>query len=471
MGKTGVLAPARSGARRGEARAGTATEVERHTFHDSLTGLANRALFLNHVDSALQQAEARTDPVAVLLLDLDEFKAVNDSLGHTAGDKLLVSVADRLLLVMRACDTLARLGGDEFALLLQSGAMPQTAQEIARQIEDEFRAPFNIDGNDVPVRVSIGIAIGYSRSGTSEDLLRDADLAMYLAKQNGRGRTEMVRPGTQDEARKRLALITELHQALDRGELEVFYQPIVRAHDRVPAGAEALMRWHHPRRGLVPALDFVDVAESTGFIVPLGHWVLTEACRQAQSWRLAGTVDDDFYVSVNMSPRQLVEPSLVDDVARALAGSGLPARCLVLEVTESALMVGLDAELARLEALKGLGLRIALDDYGTGYSSLNRLGRLPVDIVKIDKSFIDRLAVGRDGKALVQSFLDVTHALGKVSIAEGVERQDQCATLKELGCDHVQGYLFAKPMPATNVARALLQLRAGHASPKCGGDV
>jgi EAL domain-containing protein (putative c-di-GMP-specific phosphodiesterase class I) len=322
-----------------------------------------------------------------------------------------------------------------------------------------------VNGNEVPVSASIGIATSHPLARTSEDLLRDADLAMYLAKQNGKARTEMVRPGLQDQALKRLALISDLHQALANGELEVFYQPIVGAHDRAPVGAESLVRWYHRRRGLVSPVDFVNVAESTGYIVPLGHWVLREACRQLQAWRQAGTVDDQFYVSVNLSPRQLAEPGLVDDVGRALIDFELPARCLVLEVTESTFTLGFDAGLARLQELKLIGLRIALDDYGTGYSSLNRLGRLPIDIVKIDKSFIDRLLVSPEGRALVQSVLDVTHALGKISIAEGVEQAEQCDTLADLGCDHIQGYLFARPMPADEAARVLAQLTACSAPP------
>jgi diguanylate cyclase (GGDEF)-like protein len=407
--------------------------------------------------------------VAVLFLDLDEFKTVNDSLGHTAGDKLLRAVAERLQTVTRPGDVLARLGGDEFAVLLRSGAMPKFAQEVASRVEDAFSLAFNVNGNDVPVRASIGIAVGHPLAGTSEDLLRDADLAMYLAKQNGKARTEMVRPGMQDEALKRLALISDLHQALANGELEVFYQPIVGTNDRTPVGAESLVRWYHPRRGLVPPLDFVDVAESTGYIVPLGHWVLREACRQAQAWRRAGTVDDQFYVSVNLSPRQLADPGLVDDVARALIDFEFRARCLVLEVTESTFTVGFDAGLARLQELKLIGLRIALDDYGTGYSSLNRLGRLPIDIVKIDKSFIDRLVVGPEGRALVQSVLDVTHALAKISVAEGVEQTEQYDALRDLGCDQIQGYLFSRPMPAAEAAHALAQLKAQGVAPAALG--
>ena len=398
--------------------------------------------------------------MAALFLDLDDFKTVNDSLGHPTGDKLLIAVGERLESVARAGDTVARLGGDEFALLLESGAMPQSAVGIAERIADALQLPFVLDETEIAVRVSIGIALGQPFQDSSADLLRDADLAMYLAKRNGKGRFEMARPGMQDEALKRLVIISDLRHALDHGELEVYYQPIVKTHDATPVGAEALIRWHHPRRGLMVPNEFVDVAESAGLIVPLGDWVLNQACGQAQCWRQAGIVDDAFYISVNLSARQLAEPALVDTVARALQRSGLPASALVLEITETTLMLDFDAGLARLESLKSLGLRLALDDYGTGYSSLNRLGRLPVDIVKIDKSFIDQLTLNREGAALVQSVIDVAHALGLSSIAEGVEQTDQCAALDEMDCNHIQGYLFAEPAPAAEMARALRRLGA-----------
>lgn len=431
--------------------------LEYQAFHDTLTGLANRALFLDRVDHALRRAERRGAPVAALFVDLDDFKVVNDSLGHATGNRLLIAVAERLASVARAGDTVARFGGDEFALFLESGPMPETAEDVARRVAASLQSPFLLGGAEVTVRASIGIAVGQPLYDSSDDLLRDADLAMHLAKRNGKGRFEMVRPGLQDEALKHLAVITDLGHALDNGELEVFYQPIVNAHDTTPAGAEALVRWHHPRRGLVGPGEFVDIAESTGLIVPLGDWVLNQACRQGQTWRQAGIVNDDFYISVNLSPHQLVEPTLVDDVARALRSSGLPPGALVLEITESSFTLDFGTARAQLQSLKGLGLRIALDDYGTGYSSLHRLANLPIDIVKIDKSFIDQLTLNREGRALVQSVIDVTAALGMTSVAEGVEHPDQSAALVEMACGYLQGYLFARPMPAAAAGGALQQ--------------
>ncbi len=422
-------------------------DLDFQMLHDPLTGLANRTLFLNQLDDALRRAEPGTDPISVLLLDVDDFKLVNDALGHALGDELLIALSRRLASVMRAGDTLARLGGDEFAMLLASGVVSRAAEAVAQRINRQLASPFHIAGTEMTVSVSMGIALGRPLHDDSEDLLRDADLAMYLAKQGGKARVEIARPRMQEEALRHLEIVNDLRHALDGGELEVFYQAIVNVDDSTPAGVEALIRWHDPRRGLVAPSEFIAIAESTGLIVPIGDWVLDEACRQTQAWRRAGTVADDFYVSVNLSPRQLAEPGLVDDVARALRRSGLPPRALVLEITESTLMLDFDEGLARLRLLKDLGLRIALDDYGTGYSSLNRLGKLPVDIVKIDKSFVDQVDVSREGRALVQSIIDVAKALGMKSIAEGVERPDERAALAELGCDYIQGYLFAKPAP------------------------
>jgi diguanylate cyclase (GGDEF)-like protein len=441
-----------------------ADTLDFQAFHDSLTGLANRALFLKRVNCALRRTEGQEEQVAVLFLDIDDFKMVNDSLGHPTGDQLLTAFARSLDSLTRDGDILARLGGDEFAVLLESGPMPQTAEDVAVRIAKMLDTPFQLGDTEVTVGVSIGISVAPRSQGTCEGLLRESDLAMYLAKQNGKGRFETIRPGMQEDALTRLALITDLRHALDSSEFEVFYQPIVSVRDGMPVGAEALVRWHHPRRGLVAPAEFVGVAESTGLIVAIGDWVLNEACRQAQAWRQARTTDDDFYVSVNLSPRQLAEPNVIDDVARALRRSGLPPSALVLEMTETSLSLDFDTGLARLQALKDLGVRLAIDDFGTGFSSLDRLRRLPIDIVKIDKSFIDQIGYNGQDRALVQSVIDVTRALDLTSIAEGVEQPDQYDALEELGCDAIQGYLFAKPRPGVDTAFTLLRL-AAHRAP------
>ena len=433
-------------------------ELNHQAFHDTLTGLANRALFLDRLSHAMDRGDRGADPVAVLFLDLDDFKTVNDSFGHPAGDQLLVAVAERIRSATRPGDTVARFGGDEFAVLVESGTMPEAAEAVAERITEALAPTFRVQTNDVAMRASIGIALGQRPQETPDDLLRDADLAMYLAKRNGKGRFEMYRPNMHADAVRRLETAVGIREGLEADQFEVFYQPIVNAHTGRLIGAEALVRWNHPSRGLLAPIEFIPVAEATGLIVPLGRQVLRDATRQAQEWRQSGLVDDDFYVSVNLSAHQLQEPDLVDDVSRALDDSGLPPEALVLEVTESALVENLDVTLPRLHALRCLGVRLAVDDFGTGYSSLSYLADLPVNFVKIDKSFIDRITPDAEGSAMVRGVIDLSRALGFTCIAEGVESESQRAVLDELGCDNVQGYLFARPGRATDMAEVLRRL-------------
>ena len=434
-------------------------ELNHRAFHDTLTGLANRALFLDRLTHAMARADRGPDPVAVLFLDLDDFKTVNDSLGHPAGDRLLVAVAERIRGATRPGDTVARFGGDEFAVLVESGTMPEAAQAVASRITAGLVPTLRVQDSDVAMRASIGIAIGKRPHETPDDLLRDADLAMYLAKHNGKGRFEMYRPDMHVEAVHRLETAVGVREGLEANQFEVYYQPIVVTHTGGLAGVEALVRWNHPIKGVLSPVEFVPTAEATGLIIPLGKKVLRDATRQAQAWRRSGLVGDDFYVSVNVSVLQLQDPSFVEDVAQALEESGLPPEALVLEITESALVQNLDLTLPRLKALTFLGLRLAVDDFGTGYSSFSYLADLPVSVVKIDKSFIDRVTPDPDGAAIVRGVIDLSRALGFTCIAEGVEGENQLAALDDLGCESAQGYLFARPASSADIAETLIRLR------------
>jgi diguanylate cyclase (GGDEF)-like protein/PAS domain S-box-containing protein len=436
-------------------------ELNHQAFHDTLTGLANRALFLDRLAHAMDRGDRLADPVAVLFLDLDDFKTVNDSLGHPAGDRLLVAVADRIRLATRPGDTVARFGGDEFAILVESGSMPAAAEVLAERVTGALEPPFHVLSNEVSMRASIGIALGQRPRETPDDLLRDADLAMYLAKHNGKGRFEMYRPDMHTDAVHRLETAAGVRAGLEGHQFEVYYQPIVTAHTGRLIGAEALVRWNHPSRGVIAPDEFIPTAESTGLIVQLGRQVLRDAASQTQQWRENGVVDDDFYISVNLSARQLQEPDLVDQVSSALEESALPASALVLEMTESSLIEDLDRTLPRLHALKQLGLRLAVDDFGTGYSSLSYLADLPVSLVKIDKSFIDRITPDADSSAMIRGVVDLSRALGLSCIAEGVEMDNQLAVLDELGCDSAQGYLFARPTRPQDIAKTFMSLRGG----------
>jgi diguanylate cyclase (GGDEF)-like protein/PAS domain S-box-containing protein len=435
-------------------------ELNHQAFHDTLTGLANRSLFFDRLSHAMARSSREDSPVAVLFLDLDDFKTVNDSFGHPAGDDLLVQMADRLRLATRPGDTVARFGGDEFAILVESGTMPEAAQVVAKRIIEALTPTFRVLTNDFAMRASIGIAIARCTQGSPDDLLRDADLAMYVAKRNGKGRFEMYQPKMHEDAIRRLETEVGIREGLDAEQFEVFYQPIVDTHSGSLVAAEALVRWNHPSRGLLPPAEFISVAEDTGLIVPLGSCVLMAATHQAQAWKNEGIVDGAFYVSVNLSAQQLQEDDLVDVVARALTESGLAPERLTLEVTESGLVENLAETVPRLLALRSLGVRLAIDDFGTGYSSLSYLADLPINFVKIDKSFIDRITTGAEGSAVVRGVIDLSRAMGFTCIAEGVEEEAQREILDELGCDYTQGYLFGRPVSGPDVRCDLKRLRS-----------
>ncbi|GAC1434307.1 MAG: hypothetical protein NVSMB51_01130 [Solirubrobacteraceae bacterium] len=437
----------------------TAQQLKHQAFHDALTDLANRALFINRVQHALERSARLDGSVGVLFLDLDDFKTVNDSLGHPVGDELLVAVAQRLASCVRTADTAARLGGDEFAVLLEDMNDPDVAETAARRIIEALEAPFTLDGHEVFVRASVGIALSSATARDVDDLLRNADVAMYVAKNRGKRRYEIFEASMHAGVMRRLELKADLQRALDNGEFEVHYQPIVDLQDGGSLrGTEALIRWPHPARGWVAPAEFVPLAEETGLIRMIGHLVLRAACEQTRAWQQAHPRYRELTIGVNLSARELQEPELVVSVAEALSSSGLPPRSLVLEITESVLMQDTEATVERLHALKSLGLQLAIDDFGTGYSSLGYLKRFPVDIVKIAKPFVDDVAGSGDEAALAGAIIRLSDTFNLQTIAEGIERQDQLHRLCELGCSLGQGYLFSRAQPAAGIEQLL---RAG----------
>jgi diguanylate cyclase (GGDEF)-like protein len=416
--------------------------------HDALTNLPNRTLFREQLEQALRRAK-RNDHIAVLCLDLDHFKGINDSLGHPIGDDLLKDVAVRLTDCVREEDTVCRLGGDEFAIV-QVGSDPQSSPtNLASRLIEVVSAPYEIQGHQITIGVSIGIAVTPDDGGDPDQLLKNADLALYRAKEDGRGIFHFFEIGMDARAQARRLLEVDLRGALLRSEFLVYYQPIhdLKA-DRV-TGFEALVRWNHPLRGMIAPLNFIPLAEETGLIVPLGDWVLRTACNDAAGW------SQDVCVAVNLSPAQFKSRNLVPTIVSALAASGLAASRLELEITESVLLQDSDVTLATLHKLRGLGVRISMDDFGTGYSSLSYLRSFPFDKIKIDRSFVSELANRDDSMAIVRAVTGLGKSLGISTTAEGVETNEQLALLRLEGCTEVQGYLFSPPRPAEDVESML----------------
>ncbi|MCA2216499.1 putative bifunctional diguanylate cyclase/phosphodiesterase [Jidongwangia harbinensis] len=440
-------------------------QLVHEAYHDALTQLANRALFRERVADALRRRGAGDD-VTVLFLDLDGFKQVNDSLGHLAGDQLLVQVADRLRAAVAEHDMVARFGGDEFAVLVESPAGAPDPETVAQRIVASLHEPFRIEQRDIHVQASIGLA-GAALSGIvpdadpaatadgAEQLMRNADLAMYRAKAGGGSGFASYHPDMHAGLVARLETEADLRRALEVGELTLHYQPTIDLTDSRVIGFEALVRWQHPTRGLIPPLDFIGIAENTGLIVPLGRWVLHEACRQAVAWsRDAG--GRPVKMAVNVSVRQFDRSDVPAMVAEVLAETGMAAEQLCLEMTESVLMTDTEDNLAQLRRLKDLGVTLAIDDFGTGYSSLAYLRRFPMDTLKIDRSFVERLGVQADDATLAGTIVQLGQSLGMSTVAEGIEDYGQFAALRRLGCTHAQGYYFSRPVPAAEAGRLLL---------------
>jgi diguanylate cyclase (GGDEF)-like protein len=442
-------------------------QLIREAFRDSLTGLPNRALFMDRLAHALTRAERSGSNIAVLFLDLDRFKILNDTLGQEVGDRLLVEVAHRLAACLSPEDTVARLGGDEFALLLEDTSVLSTATALAERVSAEIQRPFVVDGRDVLISASIGVALTGGGSMQPEEVLHNADLAMYQAKAEGRARYELYEPGLNVTTRERLDLQADLRTAGARQELSLRYQPVVTLASIRPVEVEALVRWDHRRRGALLPADFIGLSEETGLIVPMGQWILREACRQARAWQTESSEMPPLIVSVNLSAGQFERTALPEEVATIVRETGLEPGRLQLEISEAVLMRDDPRMLDRLEALKAIGVRLAIDDFGTGYASLSYLKRLPVDCLKIDRSLVKGVAYESEDTAIIRAVTSLAKSLGITVTAEGVETHEQLVQLRAVGCDQAQGYFFARPVSADRVPELLESLGADdrHGSP------
>ncbi len=426
--------------------------------HDPLTGLANRQLILDRADQMLVRARRTSEPVAAYFIDLDNFKDANDSLGHEAGDRVLQAVAGRLLGLLRASDTVGRLGGDEFVILAEGISLEAGPEPVAERIHQVLDTPFIVEGfEEIPICITASIGIATGDRSSARELLRDADIALYRSKAAGRDRWVVFEPAMQSAAHDRLELKSDLTGALASDQFFLLYQPIFDLEHVRVRGVEALLRWRHPTKGIIVPDNFVPVLEDTGLIVEVGRWVLDEACRQASSWYERGYRTT---MSVNVSMRQLESDGLVDDVRRALELYELNPSSLIIEVTESTLMRDANATVSRLHRLKELGVLIAIDDFGTGYSSLAYLRQFPVDVLKIDRSFVSAMDGSADAAALIHTLVELGRTLGLVTLAEGIEKQSQLEGLREENCDSGQGFIFARP-GEPGAIEALLSRRTG----------
>ncbi|WNV75584.1 EAL domain-containing protein [Geodermatophilus sp. DSM 44513] len=439
-------------------------QLAHHALHDGLTGLANRRLLADRLDQALTRARRRGTAVAVLFVDLDRFKTVNDSAGHTVGDALLRTAAQRLSAQLRAADCAARFGGDEFVVVCEDIGGDRELLVVAERLRDAMAAPFHVGSEQFTLGACIGIAVSARGQDSAEALLRDADLAMYEAKDRGRGSIVVFDGALRAALERRQRTEADLRAGITRDEMRLLYQPVVDTASGCLVGVEALVRWQHPTRGLLGPDAFIAVAEDTGLVVPLGEWVLQEACRQLAAWRRAGL---DLTVAVNVSARQLADPQFPDLVAAVVTTSGVDPAAVCLELTETALLDATGATVATLRRLHAFGVRLALDDFGTGFSSLTFLKRFPIDVVKIDRSFVCDLVDDTSDAAIVAAVVTLGRSLGLQTVAEGVEHADQLTALRQLGCQLAQGYLFSAPTTAARVAT----LAVGHQPPASSGTV
>jgi len=432
-------------------------QLRHNVFHDWLTGLPNRAFFMERLKSAIAKAKRYKDYLfAVIFIDLDRFKVVNDSLGHMVGDQLLIGTADRLKACLRPEDTVARLGGDEFVILLNNIKSVSDATDVADRIQVRLTLPFNLSGQEVFTSLSAGIALSTTGYHQPEDLLRDADTAMYHAKCLGKARYKIFDPSMHESAVRLLQLENDLRRAIERQEFQVYYQPIVFLETGRITGFEALIRWRHPTRGLLVPADFISVAEETGAIIPIGYWVLSVACRQLHTWQLEFSTKH-LTVSVNLSSKQFSQPDLIEQISCILQESSLDAGSLKLEITETTIMENAESATAMLLQLRDLGIELYMDDFGTGYSSLSSLHRFPVDVLKIDQSFISSMGISNDKAKIVQVIMMLAQNLGMETIAEGVETAEHMAQLKILQCKRGQGYFFSQPVDSKAAGAMIAQ--------------
>ncbi len=428
--------------------------------HDDLTGLPNRAMFGHAVSDAIKVGRRYSKAFAVMFVDLDRFKIINDTLGHAAGDSLLVEIANRLKQCVRDSDVVSRIGGDEFIMLLRAASEAQQVSTVARKILSNVFKPLMIHGQECRVTASIGISLFPSDAGDEETLIRNADAAMYTAKEEGRNDFRFYSKEIKTQSIERLTLENNLRRALERNEFLLYYQPKQDLSRRSVSGVEALLRWRHPNLGLLQPSRFIPLAEETGLIMPIGKWVIETACAQNMAWQRNGL--PAMRIAVNLSPRQFADPNLLDDIRAALANSGMPPQLLELEITESMVMQNVERAVRVLEAIKSLGITLAIDDFGTGYSSMSLIKKFPIDVLKIDRSFVREIANGSEDKAIVAAIIALGRALGLTIVAEGVETVEQEEFLHANSCDEIQGYLISKPMPADEFATFL----ADHAPPE-----
>ncbi|MCP4118848.1 MAG: EAL domain-containing protein [Desulfobacteraceae bacterium] len=437
-----------------EERIRIAEELKIQAFHDALTGIPNRALLMERLNQAieLKRTTGKFD-FSVLLLDLDRFKSINDSLGHQAGDKLLIAVTERIQACLRSMDTIARLGGDEFAILLPNTQSRDQVTTIASRIREAAETPFIIDGYEAHISASIGIVIDTGPYETGNQLIRDADLAMYHAKDTGKDCFKVFTPTLHDKAMESIILEKELRTAIENSHLELYYQPIMGVDSKGLEGFEALIRWNHPSHGLIMPDQFIPLAEETGLIIPMGEWIIKRACRQLKQWKHELSQDTCLTLSINVSIKQFLQENFVEFLHATVSNQGLSPREIKIELTESLLMAHTESAVKKLQTLREYGFALVLDDFGTGYSSLSYLQQFPIDTIKIDRSFISSLETREESVKIVKSIISLSKSLGMSVVAEGVEEEAQLKALGRLACDSAQGYLFAKPMDCEAATR------------------